>query len=82
MRNDDALEEVFKYSKSDYEMDFRLKIDYLSFLHANKQTQEKLVFEICLLSLERLKEFLEQQEELCKLIYDVSQLGKLKGWLS
>ena len=71
LRNDNEFDEIHKYSKKNNDMDFRLSVNYSTFLEGDALKKEKLIFDTLLRSLEILKDKGISEKELDVLKQDL-----------
>nr|WP_174506092.1 Imm44 family immunity protein [Acinetobacter sp. Marseille-Q1620] len=90
MMGDRGFSERVMYSFKKREMDFRLKIDHVPFLAANKQGKQQLIFEMLMRSLDLLEEKFKKvrpkldsdvYSELNRLREDAQEIAKKQGWI-
>jgi hypothetical protein len=82
IRDDDAFEEIFRYSKGKKDMDFRLRLDHGKFKAAGSLVRQAMLVEMLLSSLSILRERFLSEEGISDLIEDVQSLARGKGWLA
>ena len=80
LRDDSRMKDIIKYSKKKKDMDFRICIDYPSFVKASSLEAERLHFKALQRSLEILKEKFIKERDIHKLISDVYKVGKENNW--
>jgi hypothetical protein len=81
LKNDNDYEELFLLCREQWDMDFRLKLDFKQFKESSAEEREKLIFSLVWRSLAILKRNHFDSESFTELVKDIALVGRDYSWI-